>query len=226
MDIAVLGTGMVGQAVAGRLADLGHRVTVGTRDAGRTLARTDPDASGNPPFSAWAAEHPAVAVAAFPDAAAAAGVVVNATQGEVAVAVLEAVGQAALAGKVLIDIANPLDFSQGFPPTLLVKDTDSLAEQIQHALPETRVVKTLNMVTAPVMVDPAGMGLGDHSMFVAGNDVDAKAVVAELLTSLGHDDVIDLGDITAARGMEMMLPVWLRLLGALGTPMFAFKVVR
>lgn len=226
MDIAVLGTGMVGQAVAGRLATLGHHVTVGTRDVTQTLARSEPDGMGNPPFSAWASERPAISVATFRDAAAGAELVVNATNGGASIAVLEAAGSDALAGKVLIDIANPLDFSQGMPPTLFVKDTDSLGEQIQRAFPDARVVKTLNIVTAGVMVDPAGCGVGDHSMFVAGNDSDAKAVVTSLLGELGHDDVIDIGDITSARGTEMMLPVWLRLMSALGTPMFAFKVVR
>ena len=130
-----------------------------------------------------------------------------------------------LAGKVLIDIANPLDFSQGMPPTLFVKDTDSLGEQIQRAFPETRVVKTLNTLTADLMVRPGTLAEGS-SVFVSGNDADAKAVVSTLLKEFGHTDVIDLGDLSTARGTEMLLPVWLRLWGALGTPIFNFKIVR
>ena len=135
MKIAVLGTGMVGQSLAGRLCGLGHDVTVGTRDPEATLARTEPDGMGNPPFSAWHAAHSAVRLATFAEAAEQADVVVNATNGGVSIEVLTQAGAANLAGKVLLDIANPLDFSQGFPPTLFVKDTDSLGEQIQRAFP-------------------------------------------------------------------------------------------
>lgn len=226
MKIAVLGTGMVGQALAGRLAELGHEVTVGTRDVAATLARTTPDGMGNPPYAAWAADHPQVRLAPFADAAAGAELLVNATSGGVSIAALQAAGTENLAGKILIDIANPLDFSAGFPPTLFVKDTDSLGEQIQAAFPQLRVVKTLNTLTAALMVNPKALADGDHSIFVSGNDAEAKKTVTGILESFGHTDVIDLGDITTARGTEMLLPVWLRLMGALNTPMFNFKIVR
>ena len=226
MKIAVLGTGMVGQALAGRLAELGHDVTVGTRDIAATMARTEPDGMGNPPYSAWAAARPAVRLATFAEAAENAELLVNATSGDVSIAALEAAGADNLAGKILIDIANPLDFSRGFPPTLFVKDTDSLGEQIQAAFPQLQVVKTLNTLTAALMVNPAQLADGDHSVFVSGNNADAKKAVVDLLASFGHTDVIDLGDITTARGTEMLLPVWLRLMGALNTPMFNFKIVR
>ncbi|WP_406045663.1 NAD(P)-binding domain-containing protein [Micromonospora sp. NBC_00898] len=226
MKIAVLGTGMVGQALAGRLAELGHDVTVGTRDIAATMARTEPDGMGNPPYSAWAAARPAVRLATFAEAAEGAELLVNATSGDVSIAALEAAGADNLAGKILIDIANPLDFSRGFPPTLFVKDTDSLGEQIQAAFPQLKVVKTLNTLTAALMVIPAQLAGGEHSVFVSGNDADAKKTVVGLLESFGHTDIIDLGDITTARGTEMLLPVWLRLMGALNTPMFNFKIVR
>ena len=226
MKIAVLGTGMVGQAVAAKLSSLGHDVTVGTRDPQATLARTEPDGMGNPPFSAWHAEHPAVALATFAEAAEPAELVVNATNGGVSIDVLTQAGAANLAGKVLVDIANPLDFSQGFPPTLFVKDTDSLGEQIQRAFPDARVVKTLNTMTAALMVEPGLTAGGDHSVFVSGDDETAKDTVIDLLKSIGHTDVIDLGDLSTARGTEMLLPVWLRLMGALGTGMFNFKIAR
>jgi hypothetical protein len=226
MRIAVLGTGVVGQAIAGRLDELGHDVVVGTRDVATTLARTEPDGMGNPPFPDWARAHPRVRVVSLADAGAHGEVVVNATAGGGAVDALRGAGAENLAGKVVVDVSNPLDFSRGFPPTLFVKDDDSLGEQIQRALPDARVVKTLNTMTAGLMVHPEQLADGDHSVFVSGDDAGAKATVAELLRSMGHTDVIDLGDLSSARGTEMMLPVWLRLFGALGTPMFNVKVVR
>lgn len=225
MKIAVLGTGMVGRALAARLSGLGHDVTMGTRDPETTLARTEPDGMGNPPFSAWASEHTGVGLAPLAEAAADAELVVNATNGSGALPALEQAGADHLAGKVLIDISNPLDFSQGFPPTLFVKDTDSLGEQLQRAFPNALVVKTLNTMNANLMVDPASLG-AESSVFVSGNDADAKATVTELLASFGHTDIIDLGDISTARGTEMLLPVWLRLMAALDTAAFNFKIVR
>jgi predicted dinucleotide-binding enzyme len=226
VKIAVLGTGTVGRTMAARFADLGHDVTIGTRDPQATLARSEPDAMGNPPFSTWAADHSQVPLVTFAEAAEQAEIVVNATNGGVSVDVLTQAGAANLAGKVLIDIANPLDFSRGFPPTLFVKDTDSLGEQIQRAFPDAKVVKTLNTMTAAVMAEPGLAAGGDHSVFVSGDDAAAKHTVIDLLKSLGHTDVIDLGDLSTARGTEMLLPIWLRLMGALGTPMFNFKIAR
>ena len=131
-----------------------------------------------------------------------------------------------LAGKVLVDVANPLDFRQGFPPTLSVKDTDSLAEQIQRAFPDARVVKALNTVTASVMVDPGSVGEGDTSIFVAGDDAEAAAGRGGLLRELGWRDVVELDGLQNARGLEMWLPLWVRLMGALGTAEFNIKLVR
>jgi 8-hydroxy-5-deazaflavin:NADPH oxidoreductase len=225
MDIAVLGTGTVGRAIAARLQQLGHAVTVGTRDPVATIARNEPDAMGNPPYSAWADEHPEVRLGTFADAASGAELVVNASSGAATLDVLASAGAANLAGKVLVDISNPLDFSAGFPPTLSVKDTDSLGEQVQRAFPATRVVKTLNTLNADLMVHPSTLG-ESTTVFVSGEDAEAKATVTALLESFGHDDVIDLGGIETARGPEMYLPVWLRLMGALGTAHFNVKVVR
>jgi predicted dinucleotide-binding enzyme len=166
-----------------------------------------------------------MSLATFAEAAASAEVVVNATSGDASLAVLGLAGADALAGKVLLDISNPLDFSAGRPPTLFVKDSDSLGEQIQRAFPDALVVKSLNTLTAELMVRPATLPEGS-TVFVSGDDADAKATVTALLTDFGHADVIDLGDISTARGTEMLLPVWLRLMGALGTPMFNFRIVR
>lgn len=159
----------------------------------------------------------------FAEATAGADLVVHAGSGTAALELLEQAGD--LAGTVLLDISNPLDFSAGFPPTLAVKDTDSLAEQLQRALPDTRVVKSLNTLTAELMVHPERLP-EPTSVFVSGDDAEAKRLVTDLLTELGHRDVIDLGGIETARGAEMWLPLWLRLMGALGTAEFNLKIVR
>lgn len=223
MNIAVLGTGTVGRTVAARLHDLGHRVTVGTRDPEATLARAEPDETRS--YRAWAGEREGIGLASFAEASAAADVVFNATSGAASLDILHRCGEASLDGKVLVDIANPLDFSDGMPPALLYCNTDSLGERIQRAFPAARVVKTLNTLTADLMVRPGALPEGT-SVFVSGDDPGAKATVTGLLQEFGHTDVIDLGDITTARGTEMLLPVWLRLWGALGSPAFNFKIVR
>jgi hypothetical protein len=226
MRIAVFGTGMVGQALAARLADLGHDVMVGTRDVAKALARKGPDSRGTPGFGTWHVAHPKVQVGALPQAGAHGEILVNATSGGAALVFLRQAGGERLSGKVLIDVANPLDFSKGMPPSLSVCNTDSLAEQIQRAFPALKVVKTLNTTNAAVMTNPAAVGDGNHTLFVCGNDADAKSRVTELVRSFGWKDVLDLGDLTAARGVEMLLPIWLRLFGVLKTPLFNFRVVR
>jgi 8-hydroxy-5-deazaflavin:NADPH oxidoreductase len=225
MRLGILGTGVVGKTMAARLAGLEHEVMIGTRDPEETLARTEPDTYGNPPFSAWQEEHPEVRLGTFGEAAAHGEMIVNATAGAVSVEALELAGEDNLNGKILIDIANPLDFSRGMPPTLSVSNTDSLGEQIQRRFPEAKVVKTLNTMNAYLMVDPAQLAATDHTVFVSGDDAEAKATVTEFLRSFGWTDIIDLGDISTARGTEMLLPIWLRLFGALQKSIFNFKIV-
>lgn len=227
MNISILGTGSVGQILASKLIAKGHQVTIGTRNPAETLAKTAPDAMGNPPFRDWVTQNPRVKLVAFAQAADGADLILNATFGLGSIDALRAVGDAALSGKVMIDIANPLDFSKGFPPFLWVSNTDSLAEQIQMAFPALKVVKSLNIVSAPVMVNPDSLAGGQPSMFVSGDDASAKVTVTQFLMSeFGWKEVIDLGDITTARGTEMLLPLWVRTFGVLQTPMFGFKVVR
>jgi 8-hydroxy-5-deazaflavin:NADPH oxidoreductase len=227
MRVGVLGTGTVGRAIAARLAELGHEVVVGTRDVTATMARTEPDGRGNPPFGTWAEEHPQVRVGSFADAAAAGELIVNTTSGAGSLPSLTAAGEHNLARKVLLDIANPLDFSAGMSPTLFVKDTDSLGEQIQRAFPQAKVVKALNTMNALVMVHPDRVP-GDHSVFLSGDDSDAKQMVTDLLRGFGWsaDNLVDLGGIRSARGVEMYLPLWLSLRQALGTGDFNINVVR
>ena len=226
MRFGILGTGVVGKTIAVRLDGLGHDVIVGTRNPEGTLSRTDPDQYGNPPFGAWQEEYPEVRLGTFAEAAAHGDMVVNATASAVSLEALEQAGEDNLNGKILIDIANPLDFSKGMPPTLLVSNTDSLGEQIQRRFPEAKVVKTLHTMNAYLMVDPAQLAAKDHTVFVSGDDAEAKARVSELLRSFGWSDIIDLGDITTARGTEMVLPIWVRLFGVLQKPIYNFKIVR
>ncbi len=224
--LGIVGTGVVGKTIAARLAGLGHDVMVGTRDPEETMSRTEPDRYGNPPFSAWQQDHPEVKLGTFGEAAAHGEMVVNATAGAVSLEALDMAGEENLNGKVLIDISNPLDFSKDMPPTLSVSNTDSLGEQIQRRFSEAKVVKTLHTMNAYLMVDPAQLAGGEHTVFVSGDDAEAKEAVSELLRSFGWTDIIDLGDISTARGTEMLLPVWLRLFGALQKPIFNFKIVR
>jgi predicted dinucleotide-binding enzyme len=226
MKIGIIGSGVVGQTLGAKLAEQGLSVVLGTRnperlDEKRGLGETLRD---------WLARVDGKGgVVTFPDAAAHGEIVINATAGTVS---LEALAQASaknLGGKILIDVANPLDFSKGMPPTLTVCNTDSLGEQIQRAFPDAKVVKTLNTVNAQVMVAPDQLGNGDHSIFVCGNDAAAKAAVTRYLEEWfgwRGDHIVDLGGIESARGTEMYLPLWLRLWGALGTPMFNFKIAR
>jgi predicted dinucleotide-binding enzyme len=226
MIYGILGTGVVGKTIAAQLDGMGHEVMVGTRDPEDTLSRTEPDQYGNPPFGAWNQEHPEVRLGTFGEAAAHGEMVVNATTGIASLEALEMAGEDNLNGKVLIDVSNPLDFSRGMPPTLWVSNTDSLGERIQRRFPEAKVVKTLHTMNAYLMVDPAQLSGADHTVFVSGDDAGAKAKVTELLRSFGWADIIDLGDITTARGTEMLMPIWLRLFGALQKPAFNFKIVR
>ncbi len=219
MKIGVLGTGGVGRTIAGKLAELGHEVMMGTRDV--TQTRDD-----NLAVVTWLGENTAVELGTFTEAAAHGELIVNATNGAATLHILHLAGAANLAGKTLLDISNPLDFSQGMPPTLFVKDSDSLAEQIQRTFPETHVVKSLNTLTAHLMVNPQALADGAHTVFVSGNDTAAKAQVTAVLQSFGWQDIIDLGDISTARGTEMWLPLWLRLWGTLQIGSFNLKIVR
>jgi predicted dinucleotide-binding enzyme len=226
MKIAVLGTGVVGQIISEKLASLGHEVIIGTRDVKNTLERVAKDNFGRPSFKEWHEQHPDVKLGTYADAAGLGEFIVNATNGTGTLPALEEAGKNNLAGKVLLDISNPLDFSKGMPPSLFVCNTDSLAEQIQRNYPDSNVVKGLNTMNAFVMVNP-GLLPEDHNVFICGDDAAAKTKVKELLQSFGwkDKDIIDMGDITAARGIEQLLPIWVRLWGTLKNPLFNFKIV-
>lgn len=213
--IGLLGTGDVAKQLGRKLVELGHEVRLGSRTAGNENASEWKEAVGDKGN-----------VVSFADAASFADdVVLFCAMGTAATDILEAVGKEALAGKVLIDVSNPLDFSKGFPPSLSISNTDSLAEQLQAALPKTKVVKTLNMMSNPVMVNP-GLLPEPTDVLLCGDDVGAKKKATELLASFGWERITDLGDITNARGMEAWLLLWTRLFGKLQTPFFNIKIVR
>ena len=226
MKIGILGTGVVGQTIAEKLSQLGHSVMMGTRDKQATLAKTGKDNFGRPPFSEWLKNNSKVQFGTYSDAASFGEFLVNATSGTGSVEALKLAGENNLANKVLLDISNPLDFSKGMPPTLTICNTDSLGEQIQRTFPKLKVVKSLNTLNAYLMVNP-GLLHETTNIFMNGNDLDAKSEVKKLLTSFGwnNKDIIDMGDISTARGTEQILPIWVRLWGTLQTPMFNFKIV-
>ena len=215
MKIGILGTGMVGETIGTRLVQLGNQVMMGSRTATNEKA------------AAWVKKNGKLASqGTFADAAKSGDVVFLCTKGEFTVEIVKQAGPPNFKGKTVVDISNPLDFSKGMPPSLFISNSNSLGEEVQKALPDAHVVKTLNIVNCEVMVDPAGKSGGDPTMFVSGNDANAKAQVKKLLNDFGWKDIIDLGDITTARGTEMMLPIWLRTFMATGNGHIAFKVVR
>ena len=216
MKIAVLGTGIVGDTIGTKLIQCGHEVKMGSRTATNEKA------------AAWVKKNGIHASqGTFADAASFGEIVFNCTHGGASLEALTLAGIDNLKNKILIDIANALDFSQGMPPTLVVCNTDSLGEQIQRAFPDTKVIKTLNTMNCNLMVNPGLVANGDHDIFISGNDVEAKATVTKILRDwFGWKSIVDLGDITNARATEMLLPIWVRLYGKFQSPNFNFKIVR
>ena len=215
MRIGVLGTGVVGRTIGSKLLEIGHEVRMGSRRAGNDAAVAWAEEAGRPPARAASATPPG------------SGRSSSTARPEGSLDALAAAGEANLTGKVLIDVANPLDFSAGMPPTLSICNDDSLGERIQATFPDARVVKALNTVNSAVMVEPGRVG-GDHVVFVCGEDAGAKDEVEELLGSFGWpaERIVDLGGIAAARGTEMYLPLWLTLYGKLGSGDFNIALER
>ena len=217
MKIAILGTGMVGNALATKLTQIGHQVMMGSRTANSEAGRQWLDSVGGKGQ-----------IGTFTDAAAFGEIALDCTNGANSIAALRQAGADNLRGKILIQVGNPLDFSHGMPPSLTVCNTDSIGEQTQREFPEVRVVKALNTVNCDIMVAPERVP-GDHDLIICGNDKAAKAKVAEYLTQWfgwKPGNIIDLGDITASRGTEMFLALWIRLYGVFGSPHFNIHIVR
>ena len=230
MKIAIIGTGTVGRTLASKLVELNHDVTIGTRNVVDKLTSTAKDNYGNPSFIEWHKANSKIKLGTFADSASFGEIVINATNGSNSVTALIQSGTKNLTAKVLIDVANPLDFSNGMPPSLLpgLNNTNSLGEEIQKTFPDTLVVKTLNTMWCGLMVNPKLIGNGDHINFISGNNQDAKIKVRKLLHQFGWTDenIIDLGDITAARATESLLPIWLRVMGVTKSGAFNFKLVK
>jgi predicted dinucleotide-binding enzyme len=204
---------MVGQAIAQKLALIGQDVMIGTRSPQK--------------LAEFAVKNLGVKVGSFAEAAAHGEMVFNASKGDVTLEVLKSAGADNLKGKIVIDITNPLDFSHGMPPTLFVGNTDSLAEQLQRAFPEAKVIKAFNTLTAALMVEPNSLASGEHRLFICGNDADAKTYAEALFAEwFGWRDMIDVGDITGARATEALLPLWVHLYMKFGTGNIQFKIVR
>jgi predicted dinucleotide-binding enzyme len=215
MKIAVLGTGIVGDTIGTKLIQCGHEVKMGSRTATNEKA------------AAWVKKNGIHASqGTFADAASFGEIVFNCTHGGASLEALNLAGIHNLKNKILIDIANALDFSKGMPPSLIVCNTDSLGEQIQRAFPDIKVIKTLNTINCNLMVNPDLVANGDHDLFICGNDEEAKATVTMIVRDwFGWKSIVDLGDITNARATEMLLPIWVRLYGKFQSPNFNFKIV-
>jgi predicted dinucleotide-binding enzyme len=230
MKTAIIGTGTVGRTLASKLVELNFDVMMGTRNVSDKLAATSKDNYGNPPFSEWHKQNSKVKLGTFAEAAAFGEIVFNATNGGSSITALIMAGTKNLSGKVLVDIANPLDFSKGTPPSLLpgLNNTNSLAEEIQKTFPETRVVKTLNTMWCGLMINPGLIGGGDHINYICGNDEEAKAKVKKILNDFGWKDksILDLGDITGARTTEALVPLWVRIQGVLNSGAFNFRIIK
>jgi 8-hydroxy-5-deazaflavin:NADPH oxidoreductase len=223
MRVAVLGTGVVGQAHAAKLSELGYEVAVGTRNPKESLARSQSGQMAEA-FGAWAKKHPEIQVVTMAEAAAQAEIVFEALSGKAVVDALKPLAKE-LEGKVLIDISNGLDFVEG-ELRLTVGSHESLGEKIQSALPDVQVVKAFNTTNANVQIDPRSVAGGDHHLFIAGNDAAAKKQVGKIAQEYGWQNILDLGDIKSARGMEMILPIWIKIMGTVGTSKFNFKIAR
>lgn len=223
MKIGIIGSGVVAQTLGTKWIGLGHDVAIGTRDPNKIDDKKMMAGS----LRDWRAQtENRGKVVTFQEAAAFGDLLVNATGGTVSIEALKQAGADKVGGKVLIDIANELDASRGMPPHALATDDRCLAEKIQATFPNLKVVKTLNTISAIVMVNPKGLAGGDHTVFLSGNDAGAKSQVADLLRGLGWSDILDLGDVSSARGPEMYMAFWLRLWGATRTPNVNIKVQR
>ena len=202
---------------------MGHDVVLGTRDPKKLDEKKNMAATLNEWLIATQGK---TRVAAFKEAAAHGEILISCTHGQISVEALKLAEADKVGSKILIDTANELDASQGMPPRVLAGQDRSVSENIQKTFPNLKVVKSLNTINCKVMVNPKAVHDGDHTIFVSGNDAEAKAKVTDLLKSFGWSDVLDLGDLSSARGPEMYMALWLRLWGATKSGMINIKVQR
>jgi 8-hydroxy-5-deazaflavin:NADPH oxidoreductase len=223
--IAVFGTGSVGQTIAKKLVHLGHTVVIGTRNVSESLAKTESDGMGGQPISNLIEANPTLKIATFAEDKLGADLIILAVSGKAALSALELAGELP-AGQIVLDITNPLDFSNGFPPSLFTPSTTSLSEQIQAKYPHIHIVKSLNTMANNLMVNPTQLKESGVN-FICGNDNEAKNHIKTLLKSFGWEEssIMDLGDLVGARGMEMSLPLWIRVFQSRGNGNFNWKIV-
>jgi 8-hydroxy-5-deazaflavin:NADPH oxidoreductase len=214
MRIGILGTGLVGSTLGTKLVQLGYEVKMGSRTPNNEKAAEWVKSAGSK-----------ASQGTFADAGSFGEILFNCTSGSISVDALKMAGAQNLKGKVLVDVSNSLDFSKGMPPTLTISNTDSIGEQIQRTFPEAKVVKSLNTVSAPIMVNP-NIVQGEHDIFVGGNDPQAKVQVQKILNEFGWKNIIDIGDISTSRGTEMWLALWVRLMMKYQNPMFNLHILK
>lgn len=208
MKIGILGTGGVGRTLAAKLNSLGHEIVIGTRNVEDTLARTSPDGMGAPPFKVWHSQNPKVKLVKFSEAASFGEVLFLATFGDKTAEAISLAGKQNFDNKVVVDVTNPLDFSQGVPPKFTVTLGNSLGEQIQKQISNAKVVKAFNTIGAHIIVNPMREE-GSPDLFIAGNDDDAKKKFIGLAEQMGWQSVIDLGDISQAFWLEANAMLWI-----------------
>jgi len=213
MKIGILGTGATGQTLGSKLVGLGHDVMLGSRD------------EANPTAVAWAKDQGHNALyGSFMNAAEFGEIIFNCTLGTASLDALRMAGERNLSGKILVDTSNPIDRTTD-NWRLTVCNTDSLGEQIQREFPTSKVVKTLNTVNANVMVDPSKL-IEKTDVFVSGDDIEAKSTVVRILKEwFGWREVIDLGDITTSRSVEMYMMLWHDLRKSISAKRFNIKLV-
>ena len=218
MKIGVLGTGVVGEAIASALVNKGHSVMMGSRSAGSEKGLAWKKKTGERAFEG-----------SFADAALYGDILFLCLNGAYAYETVKDLSATELTGKIVIDVTNPLDFTQGMPPRILEKfQTESLGEHLQELLPHSFVVKALNTLNYKLMVDARVVNSGNHNLFICGNDINAKNQVKHFLVDNFHwkpENLVDLGDIKSARCTEAIVPFWVLVWQSLGTPLFNFKVV-
>lgn len=209
MKIGIFGTGMVGRTLAERLITDGHEVMIGTRNIENTLANTKPDVIGTPPYKEWQEKNEIIKLGTFADAAKFGEVIFISTFGDVTIKAIDLAGKENLADKIIVDTTNPLDLSHGIPPGFSGTVGNSLGQQIQNHLPNSKVVKAFNTLSMHIVVNPKRQD-GDPILMIAGNDQDAKAKAEEIAKIWGWKDSIDLGDIGEVFYMEAFALLWIR----------------
>jgi 8-hydroxy-5-deazaflavin:NADPH oxidoreductase len=228
MKIAILGTGSVGQTFAEKFISLGHQVMLGTRNVADTMSRKA--SNGSLLFAEWQSKNHTVQLGTFAQSAALGDIVVNALNGGATITALNSCKSSDFDNKIIIDISNPLDFSKGFPPLLIegLNNSNSLGEEIQKTLPNAKVVKTLNTMWSGFMVNPTMLNDGNHINYICGNDTESKAKVIAILKDFGwkNECILDLGDITNARGTESTLLLWTRIFAATQSGAFNMSIVK